>query len=160
MLAIGAIIKYTNVGNSSPTINNITCHETSVVPDLAYISRNGTNYQFNRLYSQSISSFTDAKLQKVTFDPELFFNVLLPPIIFYAGYGLKKRHFFRNIGSILTFAFIGTLVSALVIGSIFYGFVLLAKLEMNDYFVDCLLFGAIASATDQVTVLAVGRANV
>ena len=64
-LAIGAVIKYTSVGNSSPTISNITCHETSVVPDLAYISMNGTSYQFNRLYSQCISSFTDPELQKV-----------------------------------------------------------------------------------------------
>ncbi|XP_032082264.1 sodium/hydrogen exchanger 7 isoform X2 [Thamnophis elegans] len=98
-------------------------------------------------------------LRKVTFDPEVFFNILLPPIIFHAGYSLKKRHFFRNLGSILTYAFLGTAVSCFIIGNLMYGVVKLMKLvgQLSDkfYYTDCLLFGAIISATDPVTVLAI-----
>uniref|UniRef100_A0A8C0VDN7 Sodium/hydrogen exchanger n=1 Tax=Cyanistes caeruleus TaxID=156563 RepID=A0A8C0VDN7_CYACU len=98
-------------------------------------------------------------LRKVTFDPEVFFNILLPPIIFHAGYSLKKRHFFRNLGSILAYAFLGTAVSCFIIGNLMYGVVKLMKLvgQLSDkfYYTDCLLFGAIISATDPVTVLAI-----
>lgn len=41
--------------------------------------------------------------QKATFDPEVFFNIILPPIIFHAGYSLKRRFFFRNLGNLKTF---------------------------------------------------------
>uniref|UniRef100_A0A3B4YQ32 Sodium/hydrogen exchanger n=1 Tax=Seriola lalandi dorsalis TaxID=1841481 RepID=A0A3B4YQ32_SERLL len=95
----------------------------------------------------------------VTFDPEVFFNILLPPIIFHAGYSLKKRHFFRNLGSIITYAFLGTAISCFVIGNLMYGVVKLMQVvgQLTDkfYYTDCLFFGAIISATDPVTVLAI-----
>uniref|UniRef100_A0A6Q2WV20 Sodium/hydrogen exchanger n=1 Tax=Esox lucius TaxID=8010 RepID=A0A6Q2WV20_ESOLU len=98
-------------------------------------------------------------LRKVTFDPEVFFNILLPPIIFHAGYSLKKRHFFRNLGSIITYAFLGTAISCFVIGNLMYGVVKLMQFvgQLTDkfYYTDCLFFGAIISATDPVTVLAI-----
>ncbi|TNM87592.1 hypothetical protein fugu_005813 [Takifugu bimaculatus] len=98
-------------------------------------------------------------LRKVTFDPEVFFNILLPPIIFHAGYSLKKRLFFSNLGSIITYAFLGTAISCFIIGNLMYGVVKLMEAvgQLTDkfYYTDCLFFGAIISATDPVTVLAI-----
>ena len=83
-----------------------------------------------------------------TFDPEIFFNILLPPIIFHAGYSMKKRFFFRNIGAILTFAFLGTTVSTFTVAGIMYGVTrLFSHLSTSFTFLDTLRFGALISAT-------------
>ena len=94
-------------------------------------------------------------VQETTFDPELFFNVLLPPIIFHAGYSMKKQFFFRNIGSILTFAFVGTIISTFVVAGIMYGVTLMFPHLQFFTFIDTLRFGALISATDPVTILAI-----
>lgn len=92
--------------------------------------------------------------EKATFDPEVFFNVLLPPVIFHAGYSMKRKHFFNNFGAIMTFAFLGTTLTCLVCGAVTYGIMLLhPALEMS--LTDCMLFGAFVSATDTVTILAI-----
>lgn len=109
--------------------------------------------------NEAESARFDDELKKITFDAEIFFQLLLPPIIFYAAYSMRKRHFFRNIGAILTFAFVGTLISCFVTACIVYVFVWTGQ-KVSDTlskftFEDCLYFGAIISATDPVTVLAV-----
>lgn len=69
---------------------------------------------------------------------------------------MKRRHFFKNFGAILTFAFLGTVVSAFFIGGFMYSVISIFS-HVKEYFsfTDCLFFGAIISATDPVTVLAI-----
>lgn len=90
----------------------------------------------------------------ISFDYQIFFNLLLPPIILSSGYELHQANFFRNIGTILTFAFAGTFLSAVVIGLILWLFALLPG-TLDLTFVDAISVGATLSATDPVTILAI-----
>ncbi|KAF8313295.1 Sodium/hydrogen exchanger family-domain-containing protein [Cantharellus anzutake] len=91
------------------------------------------------------------------FKHTLFFNLLLPPIILNSGYELKQDHFFRNFGSILTFAFIGTFLSAIGIGVIVNLFTVVAPAALAPKLtlLECLILGSTLSATDPVTILAI-----
>ncbi|GFS35041.1 sodium hydrogen exchanger 2 [Actinidia rufa] len=88
------------------------------------------------------------------FDEQLFFIYLLPPIIFNAGFQVKKKQFFRNFMTIMLFGVIGTLISFAIIAvgaSQLFKKLNIAFLEMGDY----LAIGAILSATDSVCTLQV-----
>ncbi|EEQ86910.1 CPA1 family monovalent cation:H+ antiporter, variant [Blastomyces dermatitidis ER-3] len=91
----------------------------------------------------------------VSFDYQFFFNLLLPPIILASGYELHQANFFRNIGTILTFAFAGTFISALVLGLILYLWSLIPLDGLSISFVEAFSVGATLSATDPVTILAI-----
>jgi sodium/hydrogen exchanger-like protein 6/7 len=97
----------------------------------------------------------DSVLGLVSFDYQFFFNLLLPPIILASGYELHQANFFRNIGTILTFAFVGTFISAVVLGMILYVWALLPFESMELSFVEAIAVGATLSATDPVTILAI-----
>eukprot|EP00092_Neocalanus_flemingeri_P014998 GFUD01016198.1.p1 GENE.GFUD01016198.1~~GFUD01016198.1.p1 ORF type:complete len:762 (+),score=173.52 GFUD01016198.1:44-2329(+) len=55
------------------------------------------------------------------FTPNLFFNVLLPPIILDSSFSLCDRDFLSNIRSVLTFAVAGTIFNIFAIGFSLYG---------------------------------------
>lgn len=90
----------------------------------------------------------------ISFDYQIFFNLLLPPIILSSGYELHQANFFRNIGTILTFAFAGTFLSAIVIGLILWLFSWVPG-SLDISFIDAISVGATLSATDPVTILAI-----
>ncbi|KAJ5145926.1 uncharacterized protein N7515_000490 [Penicillium bovifimosum] len=100
--------------------------------------------------------FTDSTLQdSVAFDYQFFFNLLLPPIILASGYELHQSNFFRHIGTILTFAFAGTFISAMVLGSVLYLWTRIPLNGLDISFVEAISVGATLSATDPVTILAI-----
>lgn len=59
------------------------------------------------------------------------------------------------MGTILTFAIIGTTLSAFLIGSLMYCFVQLMSNRASFTFLDTLYFGALISPTDPLTILAI-----
>ncbi|XP_055492405.1 sodium/hydrogen exchanger 7-like [Leucoraja erinacea] len=162
-LLVGVILRYGIPSSNSHGKVPVGCALQDRAVTTLLVNVSGKFYEYSlkgEINSAQINNVKqDDMLRKVTFDPDVFFNILLPPIIFYAGYSLKKRHFFRNLGSILAYAFIGTAVSCFVIGNFMYGIVKLmyavGQLEDGFYYTDCLFFGAIISATDPVTVLAI-----
>lgn len=51
---------------------------------------------------------------------KFFLILLLPPIIFESAYNMRKREFFKQIGTITIFAFLGTLISIIFTGVLFF----------------------------------------
>uniref|UniRef100_A0A8C9XJI1 Sodium/hydrogen exchanger n=1 Tax=Sander lucioperca TaxID=283035 RepID=A0A8C9XJI1_SANLU len=91
------------------------------------------------------------------FRPNMFFLLLLPPIIFESGYSLHKGNFFQNIGSITLFAVIGTTISAFIVGGGIYFLGqadVIYKMSMTDSFA----FGSLISAVDPVATIAIFNA--
>lgn len=92
----------------------------------------------------------------------------------FPAHNVPQANFFRNFGSILIFAFLGTFISAVGVGCVashpFYqtstnhrrqsrvlvyiwSFLGLESLELG--LLECLIFGSTLSATDPVTILAI-----
>lgn len=84
------------------------------------------------ILGEIVYSVSDHHLADYVFTPSVFFTYILPPIMLEAGYFLPKRAFFDNIGTILTYAVIGTIFNALAIGYSLYGAYLIGLLDGID----------------------------
>ena len=101
------------------------------------------------------------------FTPDLFFYILLPPIILESAYSLHNKIFIDNVRTIILFAVVGTVMNFLMIGG-----VLIFAQNTNPYLseqynnstessvsnttdVQILLFSSLISAVDPVAVLAI-----
>lgn len=101
----------------------------------------------------------------VQFNNDLFFYLVLPPIIFSAGYNLKRKRFFKYSGYILLFGLLGTFMNfALIAGmaKAFNAIVMMSGLIPSDYtyelsWVEALLLSSVLSASDEVSALSLIR---
>ncbi|XP_021340667.1 sodium/hydrogen exchanger 1-like [Mizuhopecten yessoensis] len=86
----------------------------------------------------------------------LFFLYLLPPIILESAYSLHDRTFFENVGTIIIYAVIGTILNCFLIGPTIYGLAKIGAMGNVDLeLIPCLVFSAIIVAVDPVAVLAI-----
>eukprot|EP00727_Mastigamoeba_balamuthi_P008620 m51a1_g4380 putative sodium hydrogen exchanger 3 (234) ;mRNA; r:332269-333024 len=84
----------------------------------------------------------------------VFFLVLFPPVIFNAGFTMRKRVFARNLWTILAFAVLGTLISTLIVGLLTFVLGRYAGVGSSDM-IECLIYGGLISSTDSVSTIAV-----
>ncbi|XP_058761346.1 sodium/hydrogen exchanger 1-like [Vicia villosa] len=99
-----------------------------------------------------VTKFRSTKI--LIFNEDLFFLYLLPPIIFNAGFQVKKKQFFKNFTTILLFGVLGTVISFCLIS--LGAFLLFNGIGITDLSIkDHLAIGAILSATDSVCTLQV-----
>eukprot|EP00529_Nitzschia_sp_RCC80_P027063 CAMPEP_0113490558 /NCGR_PEP_ID=MMETSP0014_2-20120614/27109_1 /TAXON_ID=2857 /ORGANISM="Nitzschia sp." /LENGTH=284 /DNA_ID=CAMNT_0000384335 /DNA_START=399 /DNA_END=1249 /DNA_ORIENTATION=+ /assembly_acc=CAM_ASM_000159 len=90
----------------------------------------------------------------LSFDSDIFFVFLLPPIIFNSGLRIGPL-FFRHIVPIVMFAILGTAICAVTTALLLYGLVQLGMVDFVPSLAELLTFGALISSTDPVSTLAV-----
>lgn len=93
--------------------------------------------------------------ESIEFTESTFFVFILPPIIFAAGYNMKKTNFINNFGYIFLFGFFGTIISFVVlsVSIVWLGEFLPVDIKFTTK--ECLLLASILCATDTVAALSI-----
>jgi sodium/hydrogen exchanger 8 len=92
----------------------------------------------------------------LSFESEIFFFLLLPPIIFEAGYSLQKKDFVDNFWSISLYAIFGTIISTFIVGYLVYLMGIFRVMDIDTSSpMEALVFGSLISAVDPVATLSI-----
>ena len=67
------------------------------------------------------------------FNEEVFFYICLPPIIFSSGFNMRRKKFFENIGYIILFGVVGTVITFIVFSALTYGFMKAGIFKLYKY---------------------------
>ncbi|KAM7542771.1 hypothetical protein Aperf_G00000000915 [Anoplocephala perfoliata] len=108
----------------------------------------------------AIIRYTSSKcaLSNLRLSPNLFFNILLPPIMLESAYSIYNKKFGEILATILLFAVIGTVLNFLFIGvGLYIVDISIGLGEPNLHFgiKEFLLFSSLIVAVDPVAVLAI-----
>lgn len=89
---------------------------------------------------------------------DIIYYALLPPIIFEAGFTMRKRAFFANCGAVMLLAVVGTLVAIVVAGLLLSAAVQAGLVPTAFTDNQLLLFASLISSTDPIATLGVLKA--
>ena len=106
------------------------------------------------LISKYVGNISDSLNNFVTFDDEMFFNIVLPPIIFSAGYNLKKRAFFKYFFYIIAFGIFVTLISFGTVSTLIHysnKWNFFTPFKLDNKLI--LLFASVIASTDTVAAM-------
>ncbi|KAF6091502.1 solute carrier family 9 member A7 [Phyllostomus discolor] len=99
-LIVGVILRYGTPATSGHD-KSLSCTQEDRAFSTLLVNVSGKFFEYTLKGEISPGKINSVEqndmLRKVTFDPEVFFNILLPPIIFHAGYSLKKVRKFASI---------------------------------------------------------------
>ncbi|PSC76023.1 sodium hydrogen exchanger 2-like [Micractinium conductrix] len=87
------------------------------------------------------------------FNTEVCFDVLLPPIIFYAGFTVKRKLFFRNFTTLVLFGVVGTFITSGLIAAGCAHILPALGLSSGRTLSDSMSLGVIFTASDSVAAL-------
>lgn len=89
----------------------------------------------------------------VAFNYDIYMTLLLPPIIFYAGFSIKKKDFFANFWALTTLGVVGTILTAAMLASIFSFALHFVGLDTDRLVGNSIALGTIFSSSDSVSAL-------
>lgn len=89
----------------------------------------------------------------IEFSHELFFYLVLPPIIFNAGFSLKRKRFFKYMHYILLFGVVGSLLSIASISISAYLYThYFSTFKLPPFTVmESMIYGSVLAASDEVS---------
>ncbi len=123
----------------------------SVAMSVRYFSN--LPYTIALIFAGIILSFFDI-FPDIHLTPELIFHVLLPPLLFEAAFNLNANELKENMKPILIYAVFGVIIAVFSTAFLLLGaYSLLGQTAMP--LMAALLFGAVISSTDPISVLAI-----
>ena len=125
-----------------------------------YINQPSTGILVGFCYGYLLNYVLNSRNEELLFNKQVFFQLILPIIIFNAGFNLNKHRFLQNILHIIIFGLFGTILSFIIL-MVFthianvYGIIVPeganAPIQISTYML--LKFSATMSATDSVSAL-------
>ena len=105
-------------------------------------------------FGSIVSVVHSDSVSELEFDEHIFSLIFLPMIIFQSGYSLSLSHFFKRLGKILTFAFVGTIITTTFVGGALFGLSEAGWLgDLHFTLAESMAFASLISAIDPVATL-------